>query len=532
MTEITIYDTSLRDGLQGEKINLNLAEKLHIIGELDSLGIHYIEGGFPLASQQEMELFKKVRDIDLKKAKIASFGSTKKPLIAVEDDLYMKAFLESKTDVVTVVGKSHSDHVEEVLKTTRAENLNMIYDSVQYLKENKKEVIYDAEHFFDGYLTNEEYALETIKTARAAGADIVILCDTNGGMIHDRYLEIIQVVSKIPGMNYGVHLHNDTGYGVANSLLALDHGAKQIQGTLNGWGERCGNAELSTIMANIHFKMGRKIFTDEEMARLTYGCRYLDEIANLPTNEKRPYTGKSAFAHKAGQHADVILKKANLMEHLDSSKVGNTRRILLSELAGKASVLFKMNKFGNFDKNSTEIVNLTKILKEKEQEGYEFEGAEGSFELIIKKELGQFKEMFRLLEYRVEIQKASTNEGNYTSLIWAFMKIAIDGEVFIGDAYRSGPVDALDNAFRQAIAKKYDFIKHVYLKDYKVRILGNEDASAAKTRVLIESSLSNGQSNKSWSTIGVSSNIVEASWEALKDSFDYAFNEFYQEPLI
>ncbi len=523
METLTIYDTSLRDGLQGEKINLNLEEKIQIVKSLDAIGIHYIEGGFPLASEQEMEFFKRVKNLSLKKSKIASFGSTKKPLIPVAEDSYMQAFLQAETEVITIVGKSHVDHVKEVLKTTLEENLNMISESIKFLKSHGKEVIYDGEHFFDGYLRDEEYALQTIKTAKEAGADIVILCDTNGGTIHHEYMKILKKVSNIPQMDFGVHLHNDTGYGIANSMLALDYGAKQIQGTLNGWGERCGNAELSTIIANLHFKTPHKLFSDEEIKHLTYTCRYLDETANLATNEKRPYTGKSAFAHKAGQHADVILKKANLMEHIDSSKVGNSRRILLSELAGKASILFKMNKFGQFDKNSKEVATLTKILKEKEQAGYEFEAAEGSFELLVKKELGSFKPMFKLLEYRVEISKNEKDQ----KLVWAFIKVSINDRVFIGDAYREGPVDALDQAFRKAISHEYSFINQVYLKDYKVRVLSGKDASAAKVRVLIESYLKNGSSNsKSWGTIGVSANIIEASWEALKDSFDYAFNEY------
>ncbi len=530
--QLTIYDTSLRDGLQGEKINLNLNEKLKIVTALDKIGIHYIEGGFPLASEQEMEFFRQVEKLPLKKSKIASFGSTKKPLIKVEDDYHMNAFIEAGTKVVTIVGKSHVGHVKEVLKTTLDENLNMIRDSIKFLKENDKEVIYDAEHFFDGYLANSDYALKTITTAKEAGADMVVLCDTNGGMIHTPYLSILEAVSQISGLRYGVHLHNDTGYAVANSMMALDKGALQVQGTLNGWGERCGNTELATVMANLHFKLGSDIFTDEEMMHLTQTCRYLDEIANLSTNEKRAYVGRSAFAHKAGQHADVILKKANLMEHIDSERVGNSRRILLSELAGKASVLFKLNKFGSFDKNSPEVLSLTESLKKKEQLGYEFEAAEASFELIILKELGKFAEAFKLLEYRVEINQkedVSKDTPSASDNVWAFIKIAIGDEVFTGDAYRKGPVDALDQAFRKAVAQKYAFINQVYLKDYKVRVLGDNDASASKVRVFIESSLhDNSGAKKTWGTIGVSPNIIAASWEALKDAFDYAFYHFKQ----
>jgi 2-isopropylmalate synthase len=522
---ITLYDTSLRDGLQGEKINLNLNEKLLAVKILDKIGIQYIEGGFPLANEKEMQFFKKVKNFSFKNAKIVAFGSTRRPLSKADDDKHMQALLKARTSAVTIVGKTWTKHVNEVLKTNLQENLNMIADSVGFLKKKKKEVIYDAEHFFDGFKENPDYAIQTLKTALDNGADWIVVCDTNGGIDYHNYLKALERIAVINNIRYGVHLHNDTESAVAFSMIALDYGAKQIQGTINGWGERCGNTNLISVIANIHFKTKHKIFTNKQISNLTYVSRYFDELSNNISNNKQAYVGKSAFSHKAGQHADVIAKNSSIMEHIDVNKIGNSRRILLSELAGKSTILFKMERFGKYNKNSKEINQMIKILKEKEQLGFEYEAAEASFELLIRKQINLYRPIFDSSEYRVNIIK----EGNLLQdcKILAFIRIIIGKEEYIGDSEGTGPVGALDHAFRKAIDKKYPLIKKIKLDDYKVRVLSGVKATDSQVRVVTKSSLHTKKHiGKTWGTVGVSANIIEASWQALKDSFDYAFNEF------
>lgn len=521
---ITIYDTSLRDGLQGEKVNLNLSEKLMAVSVLDKLGIHYIEGGFPLASDKEMTFFKEVRKLKLKHSTICAFGSTRKPGKTAAKDEHMGALVEAQTKTVTIVGKTWTRHVIKVLRTSLEENLRMIVDSVSYLKKKKKEVIYDGEHFFDGFREDPEYAMKTLEAALGAGADWVIPCDTNGGVNYETYVKALEKLSELKG-KYGVHLHNDTESAVAHSMISLNYGSKQIQGTINGWGERCGNTNLIAVIGNIHFKTSHKIFTPAQVKNLTYVSRYMDELANLIPNDKQGYVGRSAFAHKAGQHADVILKNSKIMEHLDSSQVGNDRRILLSELAGKSTILFKMARFGDFEKNSHEVVALTKALKEKEQLGYEYEAAEGSFDLLIRNQIGTYQPLFDNVEFRVEISMDEKKEQNgYT---WAFIKISIGKEDYLGDAEGVGPVGALDAAFRKAMTKKYPFIETIKLDDFKVRVLSGDEACDAQVRVLIKSSIHHQRYvGCTWGTVGVSANLIDASWQALRDSYEYAYNEF------
>lgn len=554
-SSITIYDTSLRDGLQGEKINLNLNEKLMAVKALDRLGIHYIEGGFPLASENEAEFFKQVRKLKLKHATIVAFGSTRKPKAKVETDPHIQALAKAGTKTVTIVGKTWTRHVKEVLGTTLEENLSMIHDSVSYLKKKGKEVIYDGEHFFDGFKEDPEYSILTLETALNAGVDWVIPCDTNGGIDYDNFIAAIKRVSacitsyhtkgnKGNSAKYGVHLHNDTESAVAYSMIALEYGALQIQGTINGWGERCGNTNLIAVIGNIHFKTKYKVFTDSQIRELTFVSRYMDELANLIPNDKQGYVGRSAFAHKAGQHADVILKNPTIMEHISGDSVGNGRRILLSELAGKSTILFKMERFGSFNKQSKEVVVMTNELKRKEQQGYEYEAAEGSFELLIRKHIGKYRPLFEKSEFRVNIytQDHESNsskllrsnfnsENSFADIItWAFIKVTIKGEDYLGDAEGVGPVGALDHAFKKAIVRRYPFINHIRLDDYKVRVLNGDKASDAKVRVLIKTSIHDKNnknfSGRTWGTVGVSENIIDASWQALRDSFEYAFNEF------
>ena len=525
---IEIYDTSLRDGLQGEKVKLNLRDKLVAVEALDKLGVDYIEGGFPLASENESEFFKKVRSLSLKNSKIAAFGSTRKAGGRAKTDGHIKALLQAESPVVTVVGKSWTKHVTDVIQTTLKENLQMIEDSVSFLKDQGREVIYDAEHFFDGFHSDREYTLKTIKTAQQAGADRIILCDTNGGTTYRRFWEALEAVKDIEGMNFGVHLHDDTGCGVANSMMALDYGARHIQGTVNGWGERCGNANLIVILANLTLKTDYTTKRPDCLKHLTYVSRLFDDLANLPHNNKQAYTGKSAFAHKAGQHADVILKNSQLMEHIDAKQVGNNRRVLLSELAGKATVSHKMERFGNFDKSSKEVAFLTKLLKDKEQEGYEYESAEASFQLLIRKHLSAYREFFKLIDYGITIEKSNPEfyPDAAEDLVRAFVRVSVDGRESAGVSHGSGPVAALDNALRKALIEKYPFIDKVRLADYKVRVLNAEDASEAKVSVHVTSICREEKLNLgSWTTVGISANIIDASWQAITEAFEYAFNE-------
>ena len=532
--KIEIYDTSLRDGLQGEKIKLNLHDKLEAVQALDSLGVDYIEGGFPLASDNEEVFFKKVASIKLNHSKIAAFGSTRKPGGNAKQDAHMSALLSAETPVVTVVGKSWTKHVEEVILTTRQENLEMIRDSISYLKSEGREIIYDAEHFFDGFQDDREYAISTIKAARDAGADKIILCDTNGGTTYKKFFDTLKEVQRLEDFPFGVHLHDDTGCAVANSIYALDYGAIQIQGTINGWGERCGNANLTVIIPNIFFKTDFECVDAGQIKHLTYVSRMFDELANLTSLSKLAYTGKSAFAHKAGQHADVILKNPELMEHIDAELVGNSRRVLLSELAGKATIAYKLSRFGEYDKNTDEVKNLTRLLKEKEQLGYEYESAEASFDLLIRKELNIYEPFFELIDYgtivehnAIKMPDVDEKGGkNYIDMVRAHVRLKVDGEEYSGIANSQGPVGALDAALRKALLPKYPFVSDVVLSDYKVRVLNSEQASEAMVSVHITSkSKKKDWSLKNWTTVGVSANIIEASWLALIDSLEYAYNE-------
>ncbi len=528
---VSLYDTSLRDGLQGEKIKLSLEDKLLVVEELDSLGLHYIEGGFPLASEQELTFFKRVKQLKLKHAAIAAFGSTRSPSERVENSAHLQALLRAETSVVTIVGKSWERHVREVLRTTPAENLRMIEQSVAWLKRHELEVIYDAEHFFDGYQADPEHALKTLRAACAGGADLVVLCDTNGGMFHQELLAAVKAVAADVNIaHFGIHLHNDTGMAVANSLLSLEAGCTQIQGTLNGWGERCGNTNLALVIGNLHFKLGRSPLTAEHLRHLTYASRRLNEIANIPNDDKCGYVGRSAFAHKAGQHADVILKSAELMEHMDAQAVGNTRRVLLSELAGRATVAVKLNRFGAFDKNAAEVKMLVAKLKRAEQIGYEYEAAEASFDLIIRQTLGQYRKLFELIEYGVSIESARMEAAEETMVperTNAFVRVRVAGKELAGIAAGKGPVGSLDSALRKALVPVFPFIAELSLSNYKVRVLdGPTAATAASTRVLIETQSKNPNwPFKRWETIGVSANIIDASWQALVDSFEFIYNE-------
>ena len=516
--KVHIYDTTLRDGMQGIEINFTLPDKIKIAQKLDELGMDYIEGGFPLSNEKEAQFFKEINKIPLKNARIASFGSTRRPGADAKTDPHIKALLDAETPVVTVVGKSWSQHVKYVLKTDDEENLRIITDSVSVIKKEGREVIFDAEHFFDGFKEHPDYSKKILRAARDAGADILCLCDTNGGIITQELMRILKELREDDFTNLGIHLHNDTGMAVANSVLSVDFGIRHIQGTINGWGERCGNANLCSIVPNLALKMDCNVLAEGCLKEMTATARYVSEVANLIPDFRQPYVGKAAFSHKAGQHADVIAKNEKIMEHIDSSLVGNERRILLSELAGKSTIVNKLKKFGDFTKSSPEVDKLIQTLKNLENEGYEFEAAEASFNLVIRKVLGTYKSIFELKNYHIESFKSGEEKTKTITRI--FMNIK-NREV-MGAGTGIGPVETLDKSLRDALLHSNPYLEKLKLIDYRVRVINPTSSTGAKVRVFITTT--DGQDI--WNTVGVSENIVEASWYAIVDSFEYYYNNF------
>ncbi len=518
MKKIAIFDTTLRDGTQGTGINFSLKDKLDITEQLDSIGVDYIEGGFPLASKREAAYFRDVKELNLVHAKVTAFGSTRKAGVSVGEDKYIDAILRAETPAVVVVGKSWTRHVTEVIKTDLAENLAMIYESIEFLKSHGREVILDPEHFFDGYKDDPEYALKVLQTGTEAGADVLTLCDTNGGTLPSEMVRIITSLPQDSLAPLGIHCHNDTGNAVANSLMAVESGVVHVQGTINGWGERCGNANLCVIVPNLSLKMGYRTSLDDNLPRITELSRFVSEKANIIPDKRQPYVGTAAFSHKAGQHADVIEKNPDLMEHIDSSLVGNSRKILLSELAGRSTVVKKLKKYGEFDKKSEVVSDLIGLLKKKEMDGYEYEYAEASFDLLMRKILGTYTPLFELQNYHLESFKTRTETSKTVGRL--FLKS--NGVEHMGAGVGEGPVDTLDRAVRHALAQTYRFLDFIRLTDYRVRVLNPEKATAARVRVFISCA----DKNTNWDTVGVSENIIEASWEALVDSIEYYYNNF------
>jgi 2-isopropylmalate synthase len=516
--KITVYDTTLRDGMQGIEVNYSLEDKIQISHKLDDLCVDYIEGGFPLSNEKEAAFFKRVKNEHFAHSKFVAFGSTRRAGIKAKDDANIKALLDAATETVIIVGKSWSSHVLHVLNTTCDENIEMIIDSITYLKSEGREVFFDLEHFFDGCKNDPEYAHKVLRAGSEAGAACVILCDTNGGTIPHEVEEIMDSIPKV-SCQIGTHFHNDTGTAVANSLLSVKHGSTHIQGTINGWGERCGNTNLCTIIPNLALKMSLDTSCNPHLQKITSVSRFVSEKANIIPDKRYPYVGEAAFSHKAGQHADVLAKADYLMEHMQSSIVGNERKILLSELAGKSTIVDKMTKYGNFTKKSPEVSRLTQILKEKENYGYEYEAAEASFDILVLRQLGLYKPLFELNNYHLESFKTAENQSKTVGRVF----IHIGKKDLMGAAVGVGPVETLDSAIRDAIRPVHSFIDTISLTDYKVRVLNPELASAAKVRVFITSSDHNGHS---WDTVGVNENITEASWEALIDSFGYYYNAF------
>ncbi|WP_366923168.1 citramalate synthase [Metallumcola ferriviriculae] len=515
MAKVYVFDTTLRDGAQGEGISLTVQDKLKIAQKLEYLGVDYIEGGWPGSNPKDLEFFRRARELSPCHAKLTAFTSTRRPNTAVAADTNIQAVMESGVKTVALFGKSWDLHVLKALGTTLEENLAMIGETVAYFKENGLEVIYDAEHFFDAYKANWEYAMETIRAAAAGGADWLALCDTNGGSMPDEIAAAVSCVKETVEIPLGIHAHNDGEMAVANTLAAVKSGAVMVQGTINGLGERCGNANICSVVANLETKMGKHCLPTGHLERLTESSRYISEIANTTVPHNQAFVGKSSFAHKGGIHVSAVLKDSKTYEHIEPERVGNQRRVLVSELSGASNLLFKSEELKIDNLAEKEVSrDLIRHIKEMEYQGYQFEGAEASLELQIKKATNQYRELFQLESFKIMMEKR-TNEDILSE---AVIKLKVEDQVVHTAAEGNGPVNALDNALRKALEEFYPVIKEMHLTDYKVRVLDEKDGTGAKVRVLIESR----DAHNSWSTVGVSQNIIEASWQALLDSMDYA----------
>ena len=517
--DVLLYDTTLRDGTQGEQINFTAEEKLRITRRLDDNGFHYIEGGWPGSNPKDMRFFELAKDADFKQARLTAFGSTRKPDSKPEDCPNLQALLAAATPTVTIFGKSWDLHVNEILQTPLPENIAMVRDSITFLKSMGKETIFDAEHFFDGYKNNSRYALQVIETAAAAGADMIVLCDTNGGTMPQEITEIIASVSDlIPPERLGIHAHNDCGLAVANSLAAVLCGVKMVQGTVNGFGERCGNANLITIISNLQLKMGKQCLTEAQLRQLSKLAHYVSDVANIPPVPYSPYVGRSAFAHKGGIHVSAVVKNASAYEHIKPELVGNRQRVLVSDLAGKSNIEYKAREMG-IDLGADELTSrkIVAEIKRMEDDGYQFDAAEGSLSLLIKKATGEFKDPFALESFQVINSK--TDEA--PSQCHATVKITVGDEEELTAAEGNGPINALDHALRKALTKFYPQIAEMHLVDFKVRIIESSEGTGAKVRVLLDSR----DDDDLWSTIGVSANIIDAGWHALVDSIQYKLSK-------
>ena len=512
---VELYDTTLRDGAQGEGISFSDAGKIRIARRLDEIGMDYIEGGYAASNPRDMEFFREMSRHPLQHARLVAFGSTRKAGRAAAEDPGQRALLDAATPAVAVFGKSWLLHVRDVLRTTPEENLAMIADTVRHAKEHRREVIYDAEHFFDGYRDNPEYALATLRAAREAGADRLVLCDTNGGTMPWDLREIVSAVLAAFPAGVGIHTHNDAEAAVVNSLEAVRAGARHVQGTINGFGERTGNANLCSVAANLALKMGYDVLKPDALRQLRDVSQFVFEMADLRPWPRLPYVGDSAFAHKAGMHVDGVRKNTRSFEHVDPAAVGNQRRVLVSELSGASNVFLKAIEMGlNVDRNSPEVRAILKDLERMEKAGYQYEAAEASFRLLVQKALKSHRPFFSLEGFRVIVEKRHPHEPCISE---ASIKVRVGDETEFTVGEGDGPVDALNNALRRALARFFPEIAEVKLTDYRVRILDPSEATAAKTRVLIESS----DGRRSWNTVGVSGNIIEASWEALVDGVEY-----------
>ena len=520
MKKILIYDTTLRDGSQGEHISFSVEDKLHILKKLDELGVDYVEGGWPGSNRKDIDFFRRAQGLKLRHAKVAAFGSTRHPRQRAAHDRNLQALIEANTPVVTIFGKTWELHVKVALGISLEENLGLIRESVTFLKSKGKEVIYDAEHFFDGYKASPAYALATLRAAEAAGADTLVLCDTNGGTLTTDICEGFQAASRQVNTPLGIHTHNDGEMAVANSIAAVQQGAVHVQGTFNGYGERCGNANLCSVIPGIELKLGLRSIGKKALKHLTEVSHYVSELANLPPRPDLPYVGRSAFAHKGGIHVSAVMKAGSTYEHVDPATVGNERRVLVSELSGKSNVIYKAEELGlQIDKTSPDAKVVVDKLKEMEHDGYQFEGAEASFEILFHKLVHRSREFFELDGFRVITEKHGANEPYSEAVI----KLRVDGKEEHTAAEGVGPVSALDRALRKSLTTFFPCIQDIHLTDYKVRVLNPKGATDAKVRVLIETS----DGHDTWDTVGVSENIIEASWRALVDSITFKLKKEY-----
>ena len=513
--KVIAYDSTLRDGAQAQGVSFTVEDKLKIVEQLDALGIGYIEAGNPGSNPKDLAFFKRVSELKLNHAKIIAFGSTRRIGVKAADDNNLRSLLSANTQAVAIFGKSWDFQVTDILRTTLQENLAMIGDTIAYLKAQDKEVVFDAEHFYDGYKANAEYALATLQAAADAGADVLVLCDTNGGTFPNEVFEITQkVVALFPKVQVGIHCHNDCEMAVANSIAAVQAGATQVQGTINGIGERCGNANLCSIIPNLQLKLGFNCIPPENISTLTHVARFVNEVANMQFNDKAPYVGNDAFSHKGGMHIDAVNKNPISYEHINPEIVGNSRHILVSEVAGRGALLSKLREIdATLDKDSPDTQRILARIKALEHDGYQFESAEASVQLLVLRELDKLRPSFEFKEYQVNIHEPAVNGVNSSASI----KLLVNGQEETTTAEGDGPVNALDKAMRRALERFYPAIKTVRLTDYKVRVLNSDQATAAKVRVLIESA----DHNESWTTTGVSTDVVDASWRALIDAIEY-----------
>jgi len=515
MKDVLLYDTSLRDGCQAEDVSFTLEDKLRIAEKLEELGIDYIEGGYPGSNPRDADFFRQVKKLKLKNAKIASFGTTRKPGAKPSQDFNLKVLLEADTPVVTLVGKTWDLHVRDDLRISQKANLEVIADSIAYIKRRVDEVIFDAEHFFDGFRANPDYALECLKAAQEGGADWIVLCETNGGRLPGEVREALTHVNRAIKTPLGIHCHNDSELAVANTLAGVEMGVTQVQGTINGFGERCGNLNLISAIATLQLKMGKKCVTPSQLKKLREVSQFFYELANLQPHKRQPYVGDSAFAHKGGLHVAGVLKNPQTYEHIDPELVGNRQRVLVSDLSGRSNIVYKGKEYGIDLKDKGDAIHeILRRTKELEGQGYEFQAAEASFELLIQEALGKKRKNFTLVGFRVIDEKRKEGEAPISE---ATIMVEVDGEMEHAAAMGNGPVNALDQALRRALTKFYPALKNIQLLDYKVRVLSSGEGTGASVRVLIES----GDGKNRWGTVGVSHNVIEASWQALVDSIDY-----------
>ena len=515
MSRIQLYDTTLRDGSQGEGVNFSLQDKLMIAQRLDSMGFDYIEGGYPLSNPKDEEFFRRAADMDWKHAKITAFGMTRRKGISAADDIGMQALVNSKAPVITIVGKTWDLHVTEVLRVSLEENVAMIADSIAFAKSEGREVIYDAEHCFDGWRANPDYAMQTWKAAADAGADMICMCDTNGGSLPEQIAAGIESLQKELSVAVGIHCHNDSELAVANSLAGVSAGAVQVQGTINGIGERCGNADLISMAANLALKKDYDVLVDDGITRLTELSRYVYEMANMNFRNGQPFVGMSAFAHKGGMHVHAVNRVAHSYEHIAPDSVGNARRILVSELSGRSNIMAKTTKF-RLEEEGELQTKILEVVQDMENAGYQFEAAEASFDLLVMKQAGTYQPTFELDHYRVNVENQSREPTTD-----AVIKLTVNDDVQLVVGEGDGPVNALDAALRRALCGSYPGLSDMSLVDYKVRVINSTEGTAARVRVVIESK----DHTDVWSTVGVSENIIEASWIALVDAFEYKIHK-------